>query len=255
MGRQHIFIHSQTLESYFLYNNGEIVKEILYDIKGRPISETVQVSPNRHTVTLWYCDGCPLSIEEFAHGELLEGQYFTMQNETEARVEKGNGWRMRRDQQGTLLSKDAIASGYMVKRESFYPNGTPEGIASYIKNQLHGDRKTFTQTGEPLAIEEYLYGKLHGKSLYYKNGTKQVEVSYLHGQKNGKEIHYVDGVEIREEIDWENNKRHGATTYYIDGSANTLWFYDGNEVSQGRFKELDKLDEMISNISPSVQIN
>jgi antitoxin component YwqK of YwqJK toxin-antitoxin module len=251
----HTYPHSQTVESYFLYNQGNLVKEILYDIKGMPVREKVQLSPSRYSMTLWYADGTPMSVEEYAHDELLEGQYFTMNNEIEARVEKGNGKRIRRDQQGLLLSVDQIERGYLVKRESFHANGAPESTITFSKGQLHGEKRAFASNGEPIVIEEWINGKLHGKCTYFKNGSKTLEVSFLYGKKNGIETHFVDGVAISQEIHWENDKKHGPSIYYIDGIAQTEYYYNGNKISKKTYDENLRLDEMISQISPELRVS
>jgi antitoxin component YwqK of YwqJK toxin-antitoxin module len=250
----HTYPNSQTVEAFYLYNQGDLVKQINYDVRGMPVREQVQLSPSRLSITLWYHDGTPMSIEEYAHEELLEGQYFSVNNEVEARVEKGNGLRLRRDHQGTLLSRDEFDSGYMVKRESFYASGSPECVTHYSKNKLNGEKRTFSPSGEPIAIEEWVDGQLHGKATYFRNGSKYLEVSYLYGSRNGLEVHYIDGGDILQEISWENDKKHGPSIFYVDGQPNTQWYYDGKEVSERTFQEQLRLDEMVSHISPTVQI-
>jgi antitoxin component YwqK of YwqJK toxin-antitoxin module len=249
----HTYPHSQTIEAFYLYNQGNLIKETIYDIKGMPLSETIQLSPTRHTQTLWYTDGSPLCIEEFVGDELLEGQYFSTHNETESRVEKGTGLRVRRDRDGTLLSKDEVESGYMTKSESFYPTGAPESIAYYARNKLSGLQTTFAVNGEPLSSAEWINGQLHGKCTYYKNGAKYLEISYMNDQKNGMETHFLPDGKISQETLWENNKRHGQTVYHINEGENlTEWYYDGKKVSQEEFKDLNRVDEIISQIPSSV---
>lgn len=250
----HTYPHSQTVESYIVYDKGSPVRELHYDATGMPTQETTRLSPSRYTLTYWYTDGTPLSIEEYVNEELLEGQYFTQLNEMESRVDKGNGVRIRRTQQGILLSKDIIESGYMMVREAFYENGTPESTAHYSKGQLHGEKKNFAQNGEPLLIEEWVNGKLHGKATHFKNGSKYMELSYLDGLKYGPEIHYIDGEQVSQEVHWENDKKHGPSHFYVDGSTQTQWFYDGKEVSAKKFQELDRLDTMIGKISEDVKV-
>jgi antitoxin component YwqK of YwqJK toxin-antitoxin module len=249
----HTFPHSQTVESYYVYNQGNLVKEVLYDITGMPVREEIQLSPTRYATTLWYASGTPLCTEEYANQELLEGQYFTPENDLEAQVVKGKGERVRRDTQGVLLYRDTIDEGYITKRETFFPNGTPESIAYYHHGKLHGEKKTFTATGEPLAVKEYIGGVLHGKSTFYKNGTKYLESYYLDGMKNGLEIHYIDGEVVSQEILWENDKRHGPSLYYVDGAPQTEYYYDGQIVSQEKWNELSQLDDLANKISPAVR--
>lgn len=250
----HTFPHSQTVEKYFLYNQNNLVKEIVYDERGMPLKEMVQLSPSRHSVTVWYTGGSPMCIEEFTHDELLEGQYCTLNNEIESRVEKGNGLRVRRDQNGVLLSKDIIEKGYVTKRESFFRNGAPESIVHFHQGKLHGEKKTFAETGEPVAIEEWVNGNLHGLCTYFKNGYKYLEISYLDGMKNGTETHYIDGNQISHQISWENDKKHGPSTFYVDGAPQIQYYYDGQIVHKSRYEEMSRLDEMISKISPEVTL-
>lgn len=244
----HTFPHSQTIESYFLYNQGNLVKQIQYDIHGMPLREEVQLSPTRFASTRWYSDGTPLSTEEYGSSELVEGQYFNRQNEVEARVEKGRGLRIIRDIQGTLQAKEEINQGFIVKRDTFYASGAPEGTAYFVNGVLNGEKRSFAENGEPLAIKEYINGKLHGKATFFKNGAKSVEVHYLDGMKNGLEIHYLDGEIVSQEILWENDHKHGPSKYYVDGVAQVEYFYDGEPVTLRKWKKLSQLDQMIGQI-------
>lgn len=242
--------HSQTVERYFLYNQGNKVKEISYDASGMPVKEWIQLSPTRYSISMWYDEGSPMLVEDYVGVELLEGQYFSTKNELESRVEKGAGLRIHRDRIGTLLSKEIVEQGYCVKKESYYPNGSPEAIAFYHRNQLHGEKRTFAPTGEPLAIEEWVGGQLHGKSTYFKNGNRYLEISYLYGQKNGIERHYIDGEILSQEISWENDLKHGPAIFYVDGTAETQWFYAGEAVNKRKFDNLCQVDAVIANNHP-----
>jgi antitoxin component YwqK of YwqJK toxin-antitoxin module len=249
----HSFPHSQTVESYLLYNQGTLVKQIVYDINGMPTREEVQLSPTRTGATKWYVDGTPMSTEEYAGKELLEGQYLTRANEVESRVEKGKGIRTVRDLQGVLLAKENIDEGFLTQKETFYASGAPESTSYYVRGVINGEKRSFSETGEPIALKEYVNGKLHGKATFFKNGAKSVEVHYLDGLKNGLEIHYIDGDAISQEIVWENDQKHGPSKYFVDGLAKVEYYYNGSAVSEDRWKELNQLDEMIGNIysSPS----
>jgi antitoxin component YwqK of YwqJK toxin-antitoxin module len=242
------FPHSQTVEFYSLYNQGNKVKEISYDIAGMPVEEWIQLSPTRFSITMWYKEGSPMLVEEFVGEELLEGQYFSVNNEPESKVEKGSGLRMRRDRNGTLLAKESISEGYATKIETFYPNGVPESIALCFRNQLQGEKRTFSQTGEPLAIEDWINGELNGKAKYFKNGNRYLEITYLHGEKNGVERHFIDGEIVSQEIPWVRNQKHGEAVFYADGKPESHWFYEGQHVSKRKFDELNKLDEIISRL-------
>lgn len=240
--------HSQMVEKFALYNLGSKVKEIAYDPAGVPIQEWVQLSPTRHSVTLWYAQGSPMRVEEFIGDELLDGQYFTASNQIESRIEKGAGMRVLRNREGQLVGRESIEEGYAVKKELFYPNGSPESIAYYLRGNLQGEKRTFAPTGEPLSIEEWVNNQQHGKSTYFKNGNRYLETYYLHGQKNGIEKHYVDGDVIAREIPWENGQEHGEVVFYADGKEESEWYYAGQKVTRHKFNELNRLDAIISRL-------
>lgn len=246
--------HSHIVEAHCLYNQGKLVREKLYDISGMPVKETVQLTPSRHSVTHWYTEGTPLSMEEFAGRELIEGQYFNKANELDAQVVRGKGTRIERSREGVLLAKEIIEEGYAIQKETFHPNGTPESIAFYLKGELHGEKSTFTPTGEPVSTKEYVHGKLHGKSTFFKNGAKNVEISYLDGMKNGLERQYIDGESIAQEILWSNDKRHGPTKFYVNGKTKVEYYYDGNLISENGWKELTQIDEKITHIVPEAAL-
>ncbi len=243
------FPHSQTVETYFLYNQGSLAKQIVYDVTGMPLREEIQLSPTRYVTTKWYADGTPLATEEYAGKELVDAQYFTRQNEVEARIEKGKGARVVRDIQGVLLSREDYEEGFVAKRDTFYSTGNPESTAYFARGILHGEKKSFNEKGEPLAVKEYIAGKLHGKTTFFKNGARSVDVHYLDGLKNGLEIHYIDGDLVSQEILWENDHKHGPSKYFVEGIAQVEYFYDGRRVSEDKWKELNQLDEMIGQIN------
>ncbi len=245
----HTHPHSQTVQNYYLYNFGELKKEVEYDSLGMPIQEKAQLSPHRFCVTKWYGDGSPMSVEDFADDELLDGKYYTLNNEMESQVERGIGPRIRRDQHGTLLSKDHFDSGYMTQREGFFACGAPESMSHYTLNKRNGERQAFTDKGESLAVEEWVDDQLHGKATYFNNGKRQMDVFFISGARNGIETHYIDGEAIEQEIHWVFDKRHGPTKFYVgDNLAKTEWYYDGKLVTKKHFDELDKLDQMITHV-------
>lgn len=246
----HTHPHSQTVQYFYLYNNGELKKELVYDKIGMPKKEKVQLSPNRYSITMWYQDGTPMSVEDFANEELIEGEYFTLTNELESRVERGCGTRTRREQQGLLLCKDSIDAGYMIKQETFYPNGSTEAVATYSMNKRNGERRIYDDAGQFIAVEEWVDDQLHGKSTYFINGHKLAEVFFIHGAKNGVETHFVDGETIEHEIYWCNSNRHGPTKFYVgEVLVKTEWYYNNELVSKRKYDELDQLDAMISQSS------
>lgn len=249
----HTFPDSQTIASYFLYNQGVLVKEIFYDVNGTPLKEKIQLSPTRYSSRKWYAKGTPLCTEEYGNEELIEAEYYTPENEVESRVEKGRGVRTVRDVHGVILSRDEIDEGYIAKQETFYSNGKLETIGYYFRGVPHGEKQSFEENGELVSVKEYVKGKLHGKSTFYKNGLPFVEIHYLDGMKNGLETHYLDGdgETVSQEILWENDKKHGPCKYHVDGVTQVYYFYDGELISEANWNDLHRLDEVIIGPRPS----
>jgi len=241
----HTHPHSQTVQHFYLYEYGDLKKEVIYDALGMPIREKTQLSPHRCSITMWYGDGTPMSTEDYADDELLDGKYFTLNNELESSVERGNGLKTRRDQHGTLLSKNHIEAGYLTKKETFYSNGNLEEVAFYKMNQRNGERKVYTEAGDSLAVEEWVNNQIHGKATYFVNGNKQTEVYFLNGARNGIETQYIDGQTVEKEIAWNNDQRHGPTKFFVaDNLAKTEWYYNGKLVGKRRYDELLAMENM-----------
>lgn len=242
--------YSEMIHHFYLYDKGDLVKQIDYDSTGMPEIQKSILSPTRYQLIYWYKDGTPRAIEDYSNEELLDGQYLSRSNEVEAKVEQGKGTRITRDKEGLLLAKETIESGYSTEKETFYPSGTLESVTHYATGKLHGEKQTFSTSGEPISDEEYLNGLLHGKSTYYRNGNKFQEISYIAGQKNGLETHYLDGEQISYQVLWENDKKHGPEQYFTaGGTITTHYYYNGELVSQRKYDELQKLDDMIAQIS------
>lgn len=239
------FPGSHTVEKYILYTQGQPTKEILYDITGMPIQETLQQSENRRSLVTWYPDGVPKSIETYVGNELSQGEYFSADNQLEARVDGGIGTRVIRDRAGLLTCKDSIEGGYLVQRESFYTNGSPESIAHYYKGNLQGKRQVFSQTGEPVCIEEWAGGQLHGLCTYFKNGAKDYELAYSCGKKHGLETHFLDGLAVLHQISWVFDQKHGPETFFMADNKKVVWNYEDKEVSSERFEELAQVDSLL----------
>lgn len=240
--------HSTTIQKTEMYDRDQLVKVINFDSHGLPVWQKVTLSPTRYEYTSWYKEGSPRCVEEYAADELLEARYFTTQGDIEAKVEKGFGQVIERDHLGKLLSKKEISTGFVNLSEEYYANGALKERAQYKLGILNGEKKTFAQTGEPISVEEFIDGRLHGKSVHYRNGVKQYEVSYLFGAKNGFETHFIDGEHVAHQICWENNVKHGPETFYMVSGPVTHYYYGGDELSRSRYEEMVRLDEMIAQI-------
>ena len=238
--------HSQTLESLNIFENGELKRKVMYDVKGLPDSEQHFYKPGHVKVTAWYKTGTPRSIEEYADDLLIEGEYFTVQNETEARVERGFGHRMSRNREGFLLSKEKIDEGQVSLRETFHANGTPHIITPYAGGAINGEKRVFAATGEPVSIEYFIEGRLNGIATYFQNGCKYLEVGFKQGLRNGLERYFIDGVKLVEENEWNEGKRHGLSIVYLDGMSKKEWFYNDERVTKHKFDDLCERERTIA---------
>ncbi len=240
------FPHSQTLESSHIYEKGNLIKKLSYNIRGIPVQEEIYLSPTHIKTTQWYIDGTPMCIEERLFDELVNARYYNTKNEQVYQLTNGSGTRVVRDESGNITIKETINNGYPSLRETFHENGSPHTITSLKNGIPHGRKQVFAQSGEPISIEHLDMNKLHGLASYFQNGCRYLEIQFTHGLKNGLERHYIDGKTIVEESQWLKNKKHGPTIVYYDGMSRTEWFYNNDSVSKDKFRELCEREQMIS---------
>lgn len=242
----HTYPHSHTTESLTIYQKGNLVKKTLYNLRGIPFKEEVYLSPSHMKITRWYTSGTPLSVEEYHHSELLEGEYYNKNNEVEHRVAKGSGIRITRDQHEQLIAKETIENGYPILRETFHPHGIPHTITPLSGGYIHGEKKVFAPSGEPISCENYVQNILHGPASYFQNGYRYLEITYRKGLKHGIERHFVDGDTIVEETDWYDGQKHGLSIVYFDGMSKTRYYYNNALVTKDRYRELIQQEENIA---------
>jgi antitoxin component YwqK of YwqJK toxin-antitoxin module len=234
----HTFPNSPIVEHLFVYDQGTLIKEILNDSKGIPISENAYEFDDRKILTLWDENGAPISIEEFDGEFLVEGSFFTPEHELEGKVESGFGERSRRDRTGLLICRELIENGVVSRHTSFHPNGHIHSISNYHDYQLHGEQKKFTSLGKPLMDLHWDHGVLNGLKVVYRDGVKASEIPYCNGQKHGLEIHFDDLSNKTAEIEWKNDKKYGCSRFFTNGTEEQEWFYNGSVVSQEKFEML-----------------
>ena len=242
----HTYPHSQTIESLSLYEKGHLTKKTFYNIRGIPEQEQVFLSPHHFKMIKWYQSGTPMSIEEYHQTQLLEGNYYNLNNELESRVSKGVGTKIKRDQNGQMTLKEEIDHGYPILKTTFYPHGIPHTITPLIGNQIEGEKKVFALTGEPLSHELYKNNQLNGLAVYFQNGCRYLEVPYKDGLKHGIERHYIDGETLAEETHWHEGHKHGASIVYFDGMSKTDWYYNNDHVSKEKYDQLCRQEENIA---------
>lgn len=243
------FPHSSVIEKHLVYNQGTLLKEIVNDNNGIPISEDVYEFDDRKITTFWDEKGAPLAIEEYDGELLVEGKYYTPEHDLEGKVEAGFGERYRRDRAGALVSRDLIENGNVVTRTNYHANGQIHSISHYHDYQLHGEQRKFTSAGQPLMDLNWNHGILDGMKIVYRNGYKVSEIPYINGQKHGMEFHYDDAGHLTAEIEWKNDKKHGSSRFFHEDTTETEYFYKGAVVSQEKFQIMEGREQMVADMS------
>ena len=243
------FPHSEVIEKLFVYDQGQLLKQLVNDPSGMPVRQEMYEFDNRTIVTQWDEKGVPLSIEEYRDELLEEGKYYTPEHQLEAQVEKGHGERVKRDRSGLLLSRDEIQNGIMTARTTFHPNGHMHTVSRYDNYQLHGEQMKYTVAGRPLMQLHWDHGVLNGPKIVYRNGIKVAEIPYVKGLKNGVETHYDDLGNLTAEIEWKLDKKHGCTKLYSEELTEKEWFFKGQPVQAERFEILQERDTLFSDTS------
>jgi len=239
------FPNSTTFEKILFYDQGSLLKQTVQDLHGVPIREEAYEFDDRLILTFWNEKGVPLSVEEYNGDLLVDGKYYSCEHELEAQVENGNGFRMKRERSGLLISRDQIENGIMSVRTTYHPNGQMHTVSHYHDYLLHGEQTKFTITGRPLMSLHWDRGILDGLKTVYRNGLKVAEIPYVQGQKHGMETHYDDLGNLIAEIMWRADKKHGFSKSYTEESQDTEWFFNGSIVSAEKYELLDMREQMI----------
>ena len=237
------FPHSDSIAKNEIYNQGKLVNETTFYHSGSQKLEIQHLDGNERTFTVWYESGSPQKVETYRGDYITNAEYYTVSNQPEDQIVKGNGTRINRDSYGQLISHDSIAQGEVIKCTTFHSNGTPSEIIPYTNGIVEGERMTFLPGGEPNTVEEWSGGKQHGITIHFQNGEKFAEIPYVNGGKQGTERHYRDGVTVVEEIAWVDNQKHGLSKAYIGETVCAEWFYRGQPVNKGNYDRLKKLQK------------
>lgn len=231
------YANSSQIERIEKYCNNELTSQIFYNMVGVPRQSVVYSEPNFKTITIWYDSGNPRSIETYEGSRLITGKYYTLLNQRDSWVYKGDGERIQRNELGHFVSLDTFQDGIMTLRTTYYQNRSPKEIACYNKiGQLHGERKTYYEGGEPMAIEQWDHGEQSGITVVFQHGEKFAEVPYVEGKKNGVEKRFFNGCILVQEVTWKDDLMHGPTyTYEGDDVVNTDWYYKGRLTTRSNY--------------------
>lgn len=232
------FPHSETVEKVETYDMGNLLKTVVKNESGVPMSQIEYTADGHEIVTAWFDDGTPQSRETYRGNTLVNGEYYNQHNQLESSVANGNGSRIERSAYGEIIAKDTFERGHMTNRVTYHNNGTPKAITPYANNVAHGLRKTYLPAGEPDTIEQWIGGTQHGATVAFKNGEKHSEVHYVNGKKHGVEHFYKDGDTVVQDVAWVNGERHGPANTYIDGEVSkTEWYHEGQPVPKSVYDQ------------------
>ncbi len=228
--------HSEKIAAVETYTNGTLLKTTHIDESGNPESESNNTPDGFIMVTSWYESGIPKSKEMYKEHILVDGDYFNESNQSESKINDGEGRRAVRSRSGELLATDTFENGMLVTKTEYFPDGSTKAVIKYANHRPHGEKKTFLQSGEPDTVEQWSNGIQHGETVTYKNGEKCAEIPYHKGIKHGVEKRYRDGNTMIEEVNWRNDCLHGPSHTYIDGCiSKTTWYYQGNVVPKSTY--------------------
>ena len=242
------FEHSKTVQLREEYNKGTLVKRTTYSISGVPEQETLFKSPTHHIVKTWYSSGSPKSTEEFSDLRLINGEYYSVNNETDSHITNGSGEKTISNQFGDILEKQVYVNYEIAYIETYHQNGTPHVITSYRDGKMHGEKKVFSPSADPISVENYAYGLKTGICSYYQNGYVFQKTTYAEGRKHGIEQFFIDGETISEETMYLSGLKHGPSIVFCHGSTSTQWFFSDEKVSKEKFDQYEERDMMISSL-------
>lgn len=220
------FPHREIVQKREIYDRGALTQEQVYYVSGLPHKQTVHEGADKQSVTTWYENGAPNAQEKIEQGKLIQGEYYSLDQQSDSSVKDGNGLKTRRDGYGQLVSVDTIENGEMVLRTTYHPNGAPASVTPYIKGTVEGERRTYFPGGEPATVEIWKGNVKNGTMQEYEHGELRAEIPYVNGRKNGVERRYrEDGTALAQEITWVQGMKHGPTDCYIGNTKKVDWFF------------------------------
>ena len=145
---------------------------------------------------------------------------------------------------------------YMAKSEAFIRTALPRASPTTLRARSM-ERKVCSPRPESRSPASSIKGAFSTASpSTSRTAQKANRSATTKGTGTALEVHYLDGDAVSQEI-------HGSTTASmgprpsISTARQNEWYYDGEQVTQKKFEELNRLDEMISRISrtqaPSVR--
>ncbi len=243
----HTFPYSPMIEKHYVYDQGELLKEIIHDRQGIPIVEEVYEYDQRTIITHWDAKGAPIRIEEYEDAQIITGTYFNSLNEVESKIENRSGTRHKRDREGTLLLIDQIQNSILTHRVTYHPNNQIHMTSHFENYQLQGNQKIYSPNGQVYLELNWQDGLLNGPKISYRNGIKFQHTSYVLGLKEGIERNFDEQEALVSEITYQNDLKHGMSVYYSrKDSVAKEWFYLGHLVTQEKFEMLIARDEMVA---------
>jgi len=240
--------YSTTLEKTYLYDQGELLKEIRHDRRGVPMHGFTYEFDSRRVITHWDVNGAPMRIEEY-EGELLwHATYFTPSNEIEAKVENGDGKRIKRSREGDLLLSDVISNGLLSTRTTYHKNGEVHMVSHFNDYELDGTQTIMAENGTLYMKNHWDQGVLNGTKTSYRDGEKLLETPYADGIIEGTQKRYDEEGKLLSEIAYKDNMMHGETVHHTGKSKYSEWFYLGHPINHTRFEILNSRDDLIAQL-------
>jgi antitoxin component YwqK of YwqJK toxin-antitoxin module len=234
----HSYPHSKALERCQTYENNHLVAETTYYPSGEAQMTVSYLNDNERELACWYETGEPRSGERWHGNLLLDGEYYTIQQELEAEVHNGHGLHVLRNTLGDLISHEQYAEGECTSVTTFHSNGMPREITPKTHGKIDGVVQHFYADGSPESTEEWRAGLRHGLTTLYQNGVAISRTPYVNGRRQGVEEH-GDGAGVSTRVTWLNDMRHGPTDRYVDGHVTREWFYCDEPVTAGNFALLN----------------
>jgi len=128
----------------------------------------------------------------------------------------------------------------------FDKNGKKVEEATYVNNELDGERKLFFENGEVEIVETYKGGKYDGLfKQFFPEGQLQQEGVYTNGAMNGDWKGYYSNGQLKEVVAFVDNNENGPfVEYYENGKLKAEGGYKDGDQEHGLLKLYDENGEL-----------
>ena len=139
------------------------------------------------------------------------------------------------DANGVVLEKGSLKNG--IKQgtwTTFYPNGEPQLVMSYVDGKKQGMAIGFDKNGRVNRISHFANDKFHGRHREFVSYNPTRETYFKDGEFDGIHKEYDEYGKLQRTTQFKKGKQDGEMNYYNpEGKITATFLYRNGEKVEG----------------------